>query len=145
MSHKSGSRYQCLLCSKMRDIILDTDEHIERATKSPNGLVLHSDIHRCHEGILGINNLHIDVNFAVRSFSSIELPEKRKPMSKLGIPGIPTATVQSSSSSKLREYTITHMLPEKGFRLIIEDARLNASIKIGRIPKKEKPIWKYYL
>ncbi|MCH8906599.1 MAG: hypothetical protein IH840_05880, partial [Candidatus Heimdallarchaeota archaeon] len=72
--------------------------------------------------------------------SAIELPEKRKPVSRLEIPGIPMATATSSTSSKLRQYTITHMLPEKGFRLIIEDSRLNAIINIGRIPKKEKPI-----
>lgn len=121
----------------MRSIEISISDHEEKVSKSANGLVLYSDLHRCDEGILAINNAYVDLDFAVRSYSSIELPDKRTPVIK-SLPGLPLP--QTKVAQTTREYTITQMLPKKSLRLIIEDNRLDAIIKIGRIPKKEKPI-----
>lgn len=132
------SRYQCLLCTKMRDIEISLSEHEKLVSNSANGLVLYSDIHRCDEGILAINNAHIDKEYNVRSFSSLELPDKRKIEKKTAL-NLPIP--KTSLSESIKRYHITQMLPEKGLRILIEDSRLNAIINIGRIqPRKEKPI-----
>ncbi|MCE7733966.1 MAG: hypothetical protein GPJ54_03750 [Candidatus Heimdallarchaeota archaeon] len=138
MSQTLRSRYQCLLCTKMREIDISVSKHEKLVSNSANGLVLYSDIHRCDEGILAINNAHIDKEYNVRSFSSIELPDKRKPAKKSGLNlPIPKAYINES----IRRYSITQMLPKKSLRIMIEDSRLNAIINIGRIlPRKEKPI-----
>ncbi len=121
----------------MRSIEIAVSDHDDRISNSSNGLVLYSDLHRCDEGILAINNAYVDLDFAVRSFSSIELPDKRNPSTK-SLPGLPMPQIRITQTTK--EYLITQMLPKKSLRLIIEDSRLDAIIKIGRIPKKEKPI-----
>lgn len=121
----------------MRSIEIAISDHDEKVSNSSNGLVLYSDLHRCDEGILAINNAYVDLDFAVRSFSSIELPDKRNPSTK-SFPGLPMPQTRIAQTTK--EYLITQMLPKKSLRLIIEDSRLDAIIKIGRIPRKEKPI-----
>lgn len=137
MSKAPISHYQCLLCQKRRTIKFDAKEHEDLVYDSPNGLALYSDIHRCDEGILAINNLHIDINYDVRSFSSLELPDKRKPVSK-ALPGLPIA--RAHIPQQLNIYHITQMDLNKEFRLTIEDTRLNAVINIGRVSKREKAI-----
>ncbi|MHA2029097.1 MAG: hypothetical protein ACW99Q_06890 [Candidatus Kariarchaeaceae archaeon] len=123
----------------MRDIEIQIDEHSDQVSNSPNGLVVYSDIHRCDEGILAINNAHIDAEFNVRSFSSVELPDKRQATAKKSPLNLPMP--KTNISDTIKRYNITEMLSEKGLRLMIEDSRLNAMINIGRVrPRKEKPI-----
>lgn len=138
MSQTHKAQYQCLLCTKMRVIKIDVSDHNKLVSNSANGLVLYSDLHRCDEGIMAINNAHIDKEYNVRSFSSLELPDKRKPVKKssLNLP-IP----QANLSQSIKNYHITEMSSEKSLRIMIEDSRLNVMINIGRIlPRKEKPI-----
>ncbi|MHA2172432.1 MAG: hypothetical protein ACXAB7_21385 [Candidatus Kariarchaeaceae archaeon] len=102
-------------------------------SQSPNGLAILSDIHRCEEGILGISNLHIDQDFAIRSFSILELPAIRKPFSETS-PSPPMIPVPQADPKKLvNSYSITQMLDEKGFRVVIVDEGLNAILNIGQV------------
>ncbi|MHA2172962.1 MAG: hypothetical protein ACXAB7_24140 [Candidatus Kariarchaeaceae archaeon] len=114
----------------MQKIRLDTEVHREKVSDSPNGLATYSDIHRCEEGILGISNLHIDHDFAIRSFSILELPALRKPFSDR-VPGLPVP--QADPKKQVNSYVITQMLDEKGFRLVIIDEGINAILNIGQV------------
>ncbi|MHA2403932.1 MAG: hypothetical protein ACXADH_13135, partial [Candidatus Kariarchaeaceae archaeon] len=143
MSSVRETRYQCSVCSRLRSYPVDIEEHSQKVKDSPNGLVIHSDIHRCDNGILGINNLHIDHDFAIRSFENLQLPIKRRPI-KSSVPGIPLpaplANITSDGNS-MRTYPITKMIPDKDFRIRIIDERLRVIIKIGEInPKEEKMV-----
>ena len=51
----------------MRHYNVDVQEHQLKISKSNNGLVIHSDIHRCSDGLLNIHNLQIDANYADRN------------------------------------------------------------------------------
>ena len=138
----SDAGYHCFICNKRRILRLNTEKHKNAVSKSPNGLALYSDIHRCSDGILGINNLHIDHDFAVRSYSILELPTKKIALNEPGIPvpGVPAPGPPSAKGTELNTYQITDMLSEKGFRLAIVDERLNISIKIGKPEKGEMMI-----
>jgi hypothetical protein len=119
----------------MQKIQLNIEEHVQQVAKSPNGLVIHSAIHRCDDGLLGISNLHIDANFAIRSFSILEFPSRTRPTA-IPVPGLP---VPKSDLSEIKnKYIITQMQTIKGFRLIIVDHRLNALLNIGKVDEKNE-------
>ena len=104
---------------------------------SPNGLVMHSDSHRCENGIIGINNLQIDKHFSVRGFTFLELPQRKLPQAAgLGIP-VP----KSHATGDLKTYIITHIPPNEVLRVIIIDHMLNVKINIGKVVEnKDIPI-----
>ncbi|MHA2252032.1 MAG: hypothetical protein ACXAD7_16835 [Candidatus Kariarchaeaceae archaeon] len=145
------TKYQCSVCTQIRDVGIDSVAHNELISLSANGLAIYSDIHRCEHGILGINNLHIDHDFAIRSFDNLQLPKKRVPKKSipgLPIPGIPTTRIDERGG--MRTYRIINPISmgkrnyEKEIRIRIVDERLRAVIVIGKIdlsiPKKEKMI-----
>lgn len=138
------TRYQCSICTIGRAVGIDVAEHEKKVSLSPNGLVIYSDLHRCQHGILGINNLQIDHDLAIRSIENLQLPEKRRPVNS-SVPGIPLPAsrikMNHYGDSRMRNYLITKMLPEEDFRIRILDERLRVAITIGNIiPGKEKMI-----
>ncbi len=127
------ARYYCDHCKQTRVIGFDTDLHHAMVDKSPNGLIVYSDSHRCENGIIGINNLQIDKHFSVRGYTFLELPQRKTPqLSNLGIP-VPKAT----STEKVKTYFITHVPPDEGLRIVIIDHMLNVKINIGKVVENE--------
>ena len=81
-------QYLCNKC-KISQIIQFTDQMKEiYVTKDPNGLSLYSHIHLCEDGFVGINNLYIDHNLDVRSYSFVEIPQYKRKV-KMMVPGAP--------------------------------------------------------
>lgn len=88
-------QYQCNQC-KISQIIQFTNEMREQyITRDPNGLSLYSHIHLCENGMAGVNNLFIDHNLDVRSYSFIELPQYKREL-KMSIPGAPKIDKEKS-------------------------------------------------
>jgi hypothetical protein len=111
---------------------LDPIEHRIEVAKSYNGLRLYSDIHRCSEGVLEINNLHIDANYSIRSYEQVKLPSTQttKRTSKRR-PGIPSPRPDDKRLKKIR---LTQLVPNtEGFRFILNDEVIRISIVIGEV------------
>ncbi|MHA2099911.1 MAG: hypothetical protein ACW99A_14635, partial [Candidatus Kariarchaeaceae archaeon] len=126
--------YSCNHCKQNRNIVLDEKTHHDMVDKSPNGLVMYSDSHRCENGIIGINNLQIDKHFAVRGFTFLELPQRQIPqMSGLGIP-VPKVL----STDEMKTYVITHLPPDERLKIVILDRMLNVRINIGKVVESEE-------
>lgn len=136
MSLERESQYYCEMCKKPRRFKINHEIHSENISKSKNGLVLYSDIHLCKDGLLGVNNLRIDANYAIRSFENQELPPVRKP-SKFAIPGIPSSTPTATLYTKL---SIAELQSSGSFRIIIEDEWLTTKINIGKVDETEIPV-----
>jgi len=66
MSSIRETQYHCSNCNKVRVFQIEKTKHEDKIKDSTNGIVIYSDIHRCKDGIIGINNLQIDKNYAVR-------------------------------------------------------------------------------
>ncbi len=137
MSKSAISQFQCQECKEMRQYQVDVLDHEKRISKSSNGLVIYSETHRCSDGLLNINNLQIDANYAVRSYGQLKLPEHRKATPK-AVPGLPSPKIIHDEDRK--NFNITSMLPENGFRLVIYDEMVNVSINIGEVKVKKEPI-----
>ena len=90
MVGKNESKYMCEVCKKVRNVIYDREMHALMVSKDPTGLVTHADIHRCEDGILGINNCAIDADGNIRGIDNLQLPTKQVPGSKL-----PASTIQA--------------------------------------------------
>lgn len=133
MPKSAISQFQCQQCKEMRHYEVDVIDHEKRISKSSNGLVIYSDIHRCSDGLLNIHNLQIDANFATRSYTQLKLPEHRKALPR-GVPGLPSPKIVHDEERK--NFNIISMLPEKGFRLVIYDDMVNVSINIGEVKVK---------
>jgi len=130
------TKYQCTICLSLRIYYLESSSHHKNLERSVNGLFWYSDIHRCKDGMLGINNLHIDKNYAIRSFESLVLPSQKN--DKPTLRGLPLPNMKRDRS--IESYNITNMMPDKGFRMIIYDHSLNVELNIGRIQYDlEKP------
>jgi len=95
---------------------------------NPNGLFIYSDIHRCKDGFLAINNLHIDANSSVRTIDFLKLPSEKKV--KPSVVGIP---VPSEPVSLMKSYRITGIRSDQSFRLTIKDDLLDIFLIIGDI------------
>ena len=122
--------YICVICNKNRYVRIDPKSHLEKVAHSPNGLSEISDIHYCVDGMLSINNLHVDHNFSVRSFSLIELPDGKR-QSQTGIP-------MPKQMTTLNTYKIDKMVEEGGYRVRLIDHRLRVNLNIGEIPLSEE-------
>lgn len=134
-----GTRYQCAICNKIRVIVLDPEDHAKKVKASPNGLVSYADIHRCEDGILGINDCSIDHNRHIRGFENLQLPKKRKPLKSV-LPGLPTVK-KSGASKGPKTYYINRIFPDKIVRVRIIDIRLETIIVIGKMdPRREKMV-----
>jgi hypothetical protein len=102
--------------------------------KSPNGLVMYSDSHRCENGIFGINNLQVDKHFAVRGYTFLELPQRK--ISQL--PGFSIPVPKGPSSEELKAFMISHLPPDGGLKILIIDRMVKARINIGNVNEKEE-------
>lgn len=135
------SKYMCEICNKVRNVIFDRADHAIKVAKNPTGLVTHADIHRCADGILGINNCAIDADGNIRGIDNLQLPTKRKPMfddlPSLSIPGIPSAKKEDTGP---KVYPINIIFPDKIIRIRIRDIRLRAVIEIGEMKRFEKMV-----
>ena len=141
MSSATANQYQCLKCSSIRIADINAEYHLENISQSSNGLVIYSDIHRCENGILGINNIHVDHDYHIRSSEQIVLPSKRIAVSSTLL-NIPTPKINSGD---MKNVMIREFQPNKDFRLIIADQGLKIIINIGDVnDNKEKPISTLY-
>ncbi|OLS29355.1 MAG: hypothetical protein HeimC2_00800 [Candidatus Heimdallarchaeota archaeon LC_2] len=137
MSKSAISQFQCQTCKEMRYHTVDVPDHENKISRSSNGLVVHSDIHRCSDGLLNIYNLEIDANYAIRSFTQLKLPEFRKALPQ-SVPGLPAPKIIHDEDRI--NFKITKMLQENGFRLVIYDDMANVSINIGEVNLKNELI-----
>ncbi|MHA2091138.1 MAG: hypothetical protein ACW98K_09790 [Candidatus Kariarchaeaceae archaeon] len=129
------SLYYCEQCKHQRIIRVLVDNHVKRVENSSNGLARYSDVHSCKDGLPGVNNLHVDGNYAARTVEHQELPPARKE-SKFSIPGVPT--VSTKVYTKLEVGTTR---AADNFRLIIFDEWLRTIINIGDVDENnELPI-----
>lgn len=130
----SRVQYLCNQC-KISQIIQFTDDMKDMyITRDPNGLSLYSHIHLCENGMAGVNNLFIDHNLDVRSYSFMELP-LYKPQPVMSVPGAPKIMKDKDSVK------ITHILHKNDFNLMIEFDTRKLDIEIGQINKSaDKPM-----
>ena len=70
--------YVCDACKQVRRLAFTPERYAQYVSDNLTGLALFSDIHNCVEGLRGVNNLHIDHDYNVRSFEYLKLPEYRK-------------------------------------------------------------------
>lgn len=136
MTSHSASQFHCQDCKQMRQFSFDTEVHVKKIEKSPNGLASYSEIHRCSDGLLNIYNLQIDANHAIRSFNLMKLPVHRRP-SVLSVPGIPSPKIKTNDEQILN-FNIDRMFPSNGFRLVIYDEMICVSINIGGVDVKKE-------
>ena len=133
MAEVSSSRYTCAQCLSKRNLKFTDEIILERSFQAPNsvnGLFIFSDIHRCKNGMLGINNLHIDHNYDVRSFDYLILPSEKNAVSpKLGLP------VPKIRKDGLNRIRVTDYIEAGGFRLSILDKGLDLFLLIGDVAK----------
>lgn len=139
MVEVGSSRYVCNQCLSQRNLKFTTeilDSQTFQVLNSKNGLFLFSDIHRCENGMLGINNLHIDHNYDVRSFDHLVLPaEKKQVTSGLGLP------IPKISEDGLNRIRITDHFKAGGFRISILDRGLDIFLLMGDIiPEKDEEV-----
>lgn len=129
MSH--SAIYKCLNCSKVRRIIQP-----ELGIDKQNGLRQYSDLHRCSDGVLAINNIQIDTNYSVRSVERLELEEKSKKMnSKLKIP-LP----KPNKSIFYNNLSISHLKEKDDLRLVFTNELSGRTFTIGDVITSEEPI-----
>lgn len=130
------STYHCIACDTTKRVTVPKEVHERRVALSTNGLAGYSDIHYCWDGILGVNNLQIDKNMAVRSFSTIEFPSVRKIREpRTGIP------IPSTPKPVKNIYKIDHILDKyhKSMKLVVRDKGLNAELYVGYFLDGEVP------
>jgi len=132
MDNIREASYRCSLCGQNRHIHVDIEHHRARVSRSPNGLLSISDIHYCTDGLLSLNNLHVDHNLHVRSFSLMELPDKKR--KSISVLGIPEPGIRDIST-----YRITRMIAEGGYRIVLIDKQLQVKLNIGEVIPEEKP------
>jgi hypothetical protein len=130
----ADARYICNHCKQDRNYILDESSHHELVDKSPNGLVMYSDSHRCQNGIIGINNLQIDKHFSVRGFTFLELPQRRIPKAS----GLNIPVPRGPSPDQMKMFSITQIPPDEKLRIMIIDHMLNVKINIGKVNENEE-------
>ncbi len=129
------STYHCIACDVVQRVTVAKEKHDLIIKNSSNGLVSYSDIHYCYDGILGINNLQIDKNMAVRSFSLIEFPSMKKMRQpKTGIP-VPMAPKPVKNI-----YHVDGIDSSKSMKLVIKDQGLNTELYIGDFSSEDEPI-----
>lgn len=117
-------QYLCNQC-KISQIIEFTDEMIEQyITKDPNGLSLYSHVHLCENGLAGVNNLFIDHNLDVRSYSFVELPQYKREL-KMVIPGTPKI------KNEKKTVRVTQISYKNDLNLRIEFETAKFDIKVG--------------
>lgn len=117
-------QYLCNQCKKSQ-IIQFSDEMKEKyITRDPNGLSLYSHIHLCKNGVAGVNNLFIDHNMDVRSYSFIEIPQYKK-KAKMMIPGAPKI------KKIINTINLTHIVYKNDLNLLIQFDMSNFEVQIG--------------
>jgi hypothetical protein len=78
--------------------------------------------------MLGINNLHVDHNYDVRSFDPLKLPsEKKQATSGLGLP------MPKVSEDGMKRIRVTDSVGAGGFRLSIRDKGLDIFLLVGDV------------
>ena len=128
------SNFVCHECKILKDIKIDISEHVEKISKSANGLVSYSDLHECSLGIIGVTNLLLDANYTIRGIEYCKFASAREKSVK-SILEIPVPTKQSITKIKLSSLDST-----KSFRLLIENTSLLYNINIGDVSADEEPL-----
>ncbi|MCY3413178.1 MAG: hypothetical protein INQ03_16180 [Candidatus Heimdallarchaeota archaeon] len=124
--------YQCLKCSKVRKIVQP-----ELGIDKLNGLRQYSDLHRCSDGVLAINNIQIDANLDVRSIERVELDEEKTKQPKNRAFNIPSPNLKENIFQK--NLVITH-LNNFDFRAIFRNDWTDREINIGQVKLNEEPL-----
>lgn len=116
------STYYCNNCNSTRRFRIPRTKHEKLIEKSPNGLVLYSDIHPCTDRLLEVVNLRIDKDLNVRSFELLKLPEYKKQVVAIPVP----------SMNKDTDLAIVAIYRENQLNLKIQDHFMNYTLRIGR-------------
>ncbi len=120
--------YQCLDCSKVRRIVQP-----ELGIEKQNGLRQYSDIHRCSDGVLAVNNIQIDTNLVVRAIEKQEL-EAQIQTSRLNIPLPKTNNVFHNN------IVISHLKEKNDFRAIFKNEWTGSTFNVGNVRTNEEAI-----
>ncbi|MDH5647570.1 MAG: hypothetical protein OEZ01_16285 [Candidatus Heimdallarchaeota archaeon] len=129
-------RYQCSECKEVRFISVQLSHTNPNSPKDANGLVIYSDIHRCRNGVLGINNLHIDRNYAIRSFDVLELDLLASKNSKVKS-FIPAPNIKKDQN-KINKYLITDLIENRSIRFTLQNYPQNYIFNIGHVGSKDE-------
>jgi hypothetical protein len=124
--------YVCDVCKQVRRLAFTPELYAQYVSDDLNGLALFSDIHGCIDGLKGVNNLHIDHDYNVRSFVFLKLPEYRK--KEFGMIPMPSA----APKDQLQDIVLTHILGKNDFNIEIYEKALDVKIIVGE--PGEEPI-----
>lgn len=117
-------QYLCNQCKTSQLIHFNEEMKKEYISSNLNGLSLFSHIHLCENGLAGVNNLYIDHNMNVRSYSFIEIPQYKRKI-KMKIPGAPKIQKQ------METIKLTHISYKNDINLFIQFEMSEFSIQIG--------------
>lgn len=130
-------QYLCNECNVAQNILFTPKMRDEYIPKDLNGLALYSDIHICTMGILGVNNLYIDHNLHVRSYSYVKLPDYKAKKSN----GIPMPGKSSEESHDLNEIIITQIFEKNDINITIYNAYSETLLNLGNVDyNKQAPV-----
>lgn len=117
-------QYLCNQCKISQNIQFTDDMKDLYITRDPNGLSLYSHVHLCEMGMAGVNNLFIDHNLDVRSYSFIEFPGFKK-LSKMLIPGTPEVKKEK------KIVHLTHITHKNDLNILIQFDMASFVVQIG--------------
>lgn len=123
--------YKCLNCSRVRKIVQP-----ELGLEKKNGLRQYSDLHRCADGMLAINNIQIDANSVVRAVETLELDKKDIIVRNLKLP-IPNMSIFN------KDLRISHLTVENDIRMIFRNEWTDRTLMIGDIKPDEKMLYTF--
>lgn len=130
-------QYLCNECNVAQNIVFSPKMKKEYIPKDLSGLALYSDIHICTMGILGVNNLYIDHNLHVRSYSYVKLPDYKAKKSN----GIPMPGKSSEDSHDLTEIIITQIFEKNDINITIYNAYSETLLNLGNVDyNKQAPV-----
>lgn len=129
--------YLCNECKVAQNIVFSPKMKEEYIPEDLNGLALYSDIHICTLGILGVNNLYIDHNLDVRSYSYVKLPDYKVKKSV----GIPIPGKSSEEAQNSTEIKITQIFEKNDINISIYNSYSDTLLNLGNIDfKKQAPV-----
>jgi len=129
------AKYLCPTCRKQLAHPLDIQKHKELVSKSKNGLVLYSDIHRCVNEILGVCNIRVDNDLNVRGFEYIKLPSLQNRVSKLGI-----LVATRKARSDYPEGIVTNIVDGVRLKLIMSMKKIDFRLNVGNVNSLHDPV-----
>jgi len=129
--------YYCESCKSRRQTVILPDIHSINLAASANGIVVYSDIHTCRDGILGVSNIHIDTNYAVRGVEYLHLPKSAILLQEQEAFAVPVP----SSPNLVKNLPITDLIPGMNVRFIYKNLTYHYEIKIGSIQKNDPVLY----